>query len=48
MVSSSVSSGFPDFVEVAPAGHLFVRVAANGDVLGPLQGLKGGVSPGPS
>jgi 3-oxoadipate CoA-transferase beta subunit len=27
-------------VEAAPAGHLFLEVAANGDVLGPLQGQK--------
>jgi len=32
--------GFPDFVEAAPAGHLFVKVGKDWDVLGPLQGLK--------
>jgi integrase len=35
-----VERGFPAFVETAPTGHLFLKVAANGDVLGPLQGLK--------
>lgn len=35
-----VELGFPAFVEAAPAGHLFLKVAANGDVLRPLQGLK--------
>ncbi len=27
-------------MDAAPAGHLFLKVAANGDVLGPLQGVK--------
>ena len=35
-----IELGFPDFVEAAPMGHLFLRPAANGDVLGPLQGVK--------
>jgi integrase len=35
-----VELGFPAFVVAATAGHLFLKVAANGDVLGPLQGLK--------
>jgi len=35
-----VSLGFPDFVEGAPDGPLFLTLAASGDVSGPLQGLK--------
>jgi integrase len=35
-----VELGFPAFAEAAPAGHLFLKVAPDGDVLGPLQGLK--------
>jgi integrase len=35
-----VELGFPDFVKAAPAGHLFLKASADGDVLGPLQGLK--------
>lgn len=35
-----VELGFPTFVEAAPVGHLFLKPAKNGDVLGPLQGLK--------
>lgn len=35
-----VEQGFPAFVEAAPPGHLFLRPARDGDVLGPLQGLK--------
>jgi integrase len=35
-----VELGFPAFVEAATAGHLFLKVAKDGDVLGPLQGLK--------
>ena len=35
-----VALGFPAFVEAAPAGHLFLKPGKNGDVLGPLQGLK--------
>ena len=34
-----VELGFPNFAEAAPVGHLLLKVAANGDVLGPLQGL---------
>lgn len=32
--------GFLAFVESAPAGHLFLKPGAGGDVLGPLQTLK--------
>jgi site-specific recombinase XerD len=35
-----VELGFPAFLETAPTGHLFLKGAANEDVLGPLQGLK--------
>jgi integrase len=35
-----VDLGFPTFVEAAPAGHLFLKAAPDGDVLGPLQGVK--------
>ena len=35
-----VAIGFPEFVAKAPAGHLFLRPAQSGDVLGPLQGVK--------
>jgi integrase len=35
-----IEMGFVDFVKSAPPGHLFLRVAENGDVLGPLQGVK--------
>ena len=37
-----VELGFPVFVESAPAqsGHLFLKPGKDGDVLGPLQGLK--------
>ncbi len=35
-----VALGFPEFVRQAPTGHLFLRPAKNGDVLGPLQGVK--------
>ena len=35
-----VELGFPAFVEAAHAGHLFLKVAENLNVLGPLQGLK--------
>jgi integrase len=38
--SHLVELGFPTFVESAPAGHLFLKVRTDGDVLGPLQGLK--------
>jgi integrase len=39
-----VELGFPAFVEVAPAGHLFLKPNKSGDVLGPLQGLKNRLS----
>jgi integrase len=32
--------GFPEFVKAAPAGPLFVRPGNDGDVLGPLEGLR--------
>lgn len=35
-----VEMGFPEFVAGAPAGHLFLSPADDGDVLGPLQGVK--------
>ncbi len=35
-----IELGFPEFAEFAPAGHLFLKPASNGDVLGPLQGVK--------
>ncbi len=35
-----VDMGFLAFVEAAKDGHLFLRPAKDGDVLGPLQGLK--------
>jgi integrase len=35
-----VELGFPAFVHAAAAGHLFLKIGKNGDVLGPLQGLK--------
>jgi integrase len=35
-----IALGFPSFVESAPDGHLFLKPAADGSVLGPLQGLK--------
>ncbi len=35
-----VEQGFPEFVAIAPPGHLFLRPAKTGDVLGPLQGVK--------
>ena len=35
-----VELGFLAFVESAPTGHLFLKPAADGDVLGPLQGVK--------
>jgi len=38
--SHLVELGFPEFVEAAPEGHLFIKPAKDGDVLGPLQGLK--------
>ncbi|MBM0204542.1 phage integrase N-terminal SAM-like domain-containing protein, partial [Micromonospora sp. STR1s_5] len=38
--SQLVEIGFPDFVEASPDGHLFLTPGREGDVLGPLQGLK--------
>ena len=35
-----IELGFAEFVATAPAGHLFLRPGRNGDVLGPLQGVK--------
>jgi integrase len=35
-----IEQGFAAFVATAPAGHLFLKVGREGDVLGPLQGLK--------
>jgi integrase len=35
-----VELGFPAFVASAPSGHLFLTPADDGDVLGPLQGVK--------
>ncbi len=39
-----VELGFPAFVQAAPPGHLFLKPAADGDVLGPLQGVKNRLS----
>jgi integrase len=35
-----IEMGFVDFVNSAPSGHLFLRPGEDGDVLGPLQGVK--------
>lgn len=35
-----VEMGFVKFVKSAPGGHLFLRPADDGDVLGPLRGVK--------
>jgi site-specific recombinase XerD len=35
-----VEKGFPAFVQSCGKGHLFLTPAADGDVLGPLQGVK--------
>jgi integrase len=35
-----VEQGFADFVAAAPVGHLFLKVGKEGDVRGPLRGLK--------
>jgi integrase len=35
-----VDMGFIKFVQAAPSGYLFLRPATDGDVLGPLQGVK--------
>jgi len=39
-----VELGLPTFVASSAGGHLFLSPAANGDVLGPLQGLKNRLS----
>ena len=38
--SHLIEQGFPDFVQAAPEGHLFLKLGKTGDPLGPLQGLK--------
>lgn len=38
--SQLVEQGFPEFVSASPSGHLFLRPAKDGTVLGPLRGLK--------
>jgi hypothetical protein len=40
-----VSLEFPEFVQKSAEGHLFLTPAADGDVLGPLQGLKNRLGP---
>jgi integrase len=35
-----IEMGFVKFGKAAPAGYLFIRPAKDGDVLGPLQGVK--------
>jgi hypothetical protein len=35
-----IELGFAEFVKEASSGHLFLRPSADGDVLGPLQGVK--------
>jgi hypothetical protein len=35
-----VEMGFSAFVQLAPLGHLFLTPAGNGNVLGPLRGVK--------
>jgi integrase len=35
-----IELGFANFASSAPNGHLFLKVGKEGDVLGPLQGLK--------
>ena len=40
----TVELGFPAFGEAAQPGHLFLKPAKSGDVLGPLQGLKNRLS----
>jgi integrase len=35
-----IDLGFPAFLRAAQPGHLFLKPAKDGDVLGPLQGLK--------
>ena len=42
--SHLVELGFPTFVASAPTGHLFLTPAEDGDVLGPLQGVKNRLS----
>jgi integrase len=38
--SHLVEQGFPEFVAAASPGHLFLRPGKDGDVRGPLRGLK--------
>jgi integrase len=38
--SHLVELGFPAFVASAPAGHLFLKIGKEGEVRGPLRGLK--------
>jgi hypothetical protein len=35
-----IEQGFADFVASAPIGHLFLKIGKEGEVLGPLQGIK--------
>jgi integrase len=42
--SHLVELGFPEFATTAAPGHLFLKPAKDGDVLGPLQGLKNRLS----
>jgi integrase len=42
--SHLIDLGFPAFLRAAPPGHLFLKPAKDGDVLGPLQGLKNRLS----
>jgi integrase len=39
-----IDLGFPAFLRAAQPGHLFLKPAKDGDVLGPLQGLKNRLS----
>ena len=39
-----IDLGFPAFLRAASPGHLFLKPAKDGDVLGPLQGLKNRLS----
>ena len=38
--SHLIELGFPAFVASAPADHLFLKIGKEGDVRGPLRGLK--------
>ncbi|ANY78915.1 hypothetical protein BB934_12410 [Microvirga ossetica] len=42
--SHLIELGFAEFVMTAPDGHLFITPAPNGDVLGPMQGVKNRIS----